>query len=170
MTLHVRKATEADLQGIAQVGVAAFSPTTDAIVRHLFPEHLQPAEPAEEDATVRWRYTRKGIKLRTENILLMVATDDALGGQIVGFSMWELPTDVVEEKPAGDYKPVVPCQGLDESAYDDLRRITAQATKDCFGETGSKKLWCKFLLLGGENCNPRLTWLGCRSGLPGRAS
>lgn len=146
MTLHVRKATEADLQGIAEVGVAAFNPKTDAIVRHLFPEHLRPTNPADEDVTVKWRYTRKGIKLRSENILLMVVVDDALDDKIVGFSMWEVPTDAVEEEPAGEYKPVVPCPGLDESAYDDLRRITGQATKDCFGEKGSKKLWCKLFL------------------------
>ena len=108
MTLHMRKATEADLEGIARVGCAAFSRESDAIVRHLFPDRLQPEVKPEEDQVLRWRIARKGIKMKTENILLMVVTDGEQNGEIVGFSMWEVPTEVVGEK-IGEYKPVAPC-------------------------------------------------------------
>ena len=143
MTLHMRKATEADLEGIARVGCAAFSRESDAIVRHLFPDRLQPEVKPEGDQVLRWRIARKGIKMKTENILLMVVTDGEQNGEIVGFSMWEVPTEVVGEKQ-GEYKPVVPCPTLDVDAYGVLRKVTADATKECFGENGSKKLWCKF--------------------------
>lgn len=144
----MRKATEADLEGIARVCCAAFSRDTDAIVRHLFPDRLQPAVPPAEDQVLRWRLARKGLKMKTENILLMVVTDDEQNGEIVGFSMWELPAEavVVGEKQT-EYKPVVPCPTLDVDAYNVLRNDTADATKECFGENGSKKLWCKSALL-----------------------
>lgn len=157
MPLHLRLATEADTDGIARVARTAFDPSTDAIARNLFPTHLQPAAgPSvngeggaadEVDHGLVWRRTRKGIKARTERVVLMVVTDDTLPAEeaIVGFSLWEepVPADYVADaskKP----EPQIPCPTLDEEAYRTLRRVTAEATTTYFGEAGYKHMWCEF--------------------------
>ncbi|OAA58314.1 Acyl-CoA N-acyltransferase [Cordyceps fumosorosea ARSEF 2679] len=140
MPLQMRVATEADTDAIARLARAAFDPATDAIARNLFPKRLRPAVPAPEDPAIAWRRTRKGIKMQTERILLMVVTDDALDGQVVGFSMWEEP---LPEGQAGESmtKSVVPCETLDEDAFRELRRASEVATIDFLGKDGSKHMW-----------------------------
>ncbi len=143
MPLQMRVATEADTDAIARLARAAFDPATDAIARNLFPERLQPAVPNPEDPAIAWRRTRKGIKMQTERILMMVVTDDQLDDKIVGFSMWEGP---LPEGQAGESmtKEVVPCETLDEEAYGELRRASHEATIDFLGKDGSKHMWCKY--------------------------
>ncbi|OAA76568.1 Acyl-CoA N-acyltransferase [Akanthomyces lecanii RCEF 1005] len=140
MPLQMRVATEADTDAIARLATAAFDPATDAIARNLFPARLQPAVPKPEDPAMAWRRTRKGIKMQTERIILMVVTDDQLGDKIVGFSMWEEP---LPEGQAGESmtKGVVPCETLDEEAYNELRRASHEATVDFLGKDGSKHMW-----------------------------
>lgn len=140
----MRMATEADTDGIARLAVAAFDPATDAIARHLFPARLQPAVPDPADAAFRWRRTRKGIKLQTERIVLMVVTDDELDDAIVGFSMWEEPLAEGAEEGASMHTGIVPCPTLDEEAYKELRSVSEVATIDFLGKEGSKHMWCKY--------------------------
>ncbi|KAJ6788771.1 hypothetical protein PWT90_03322 [Aphanocladium album] len=141
MPLHMREATEADTDAIARLARAAFDPATDAIARNLFPVRLQAAAPSSaEDPAIAWRRTRKGIKMKTERILLMVVTDDALDGKVVGFSMWEEP---LREGHEGESmtKGVVPCPTLDEEAYKQLRTVSEDATIAFLGKDGSKHMW-----------------------------
>ncbi|KAJ3497630.1 hypothetical protein NLG97_g1754 [Lecanicillium saksenae] len=140
MPLHMRVATEADTDAIARLARAAFDPATDAIARSLFPARLQPAVPSAEDPAIAWRRTRKGIKMKTERILLMVVTDDALDDKIVGFSMWEEPLLEGQEGESMT-KGVVPCPTLDEEAYKELRTVSEDATVAFLGKEGSKHMW-----------------------------
>ncbi|KAM3459149.1 hypothetical protein MY5147_006230 [Beauveria neobassiana] len=140
MPLHMRVATEADTDAIGRVATAAFGPATDAIARNLFPARLQPAVPRPENPAIVWRRTRKGIKMNTERITLMVVTDEQLDGKIVGFSMWEEP---LAEGQAGESasKELVPCETLDEEAYKELRRVSEEATLGFLGKDGAKHMW-----------------------------
>ncbi|ATY67321.1 GNAT family [Cordyceps militaris] len=140
MPLQMRAAIDADTDAIARLATTAFDPATDAIARNLFPKRLQPAVPRPEDPAIAWRRTRKGLKMHTERIILMVVTDDELDDQIVGFSMWEEPLPNGEQGESMT-KGLVPCETLDEEAYQELRRASGAATNDFLGKDGSNHMW-----------------------------
>ncbi|UNI17688.1 hypothetical protein JDV02_004012 [Purpureocillium takamizusanense] len=141
MTLHARPATEADLAQIADIAAAAFHPDTDAISRHLFPPHLRPqgALGDEEDPARSWRLIRKGMKLRAENTVLMVAVDDALGGKVVGFSLWDTPTD--GDEPRSAVSSQAPSPALDEAAFAEMHHALDQDVQKHFGQGGIKDVF-----------------------------
>lgn len=139
----MRVASEADTDAIGRLATAAFDPAIDAIARNLFPARLQPVVPKAEDPVMVWRRTRKGIKMQTERVILMVVTDDQLEDKIVGFSMWEEPLPEGQDGESMT-KGLVPCKTLDEEAYNELRRASKEATFDFLGKDGSKHMWCEY--------------------------
>lgn len=147
MVLHLRLATDADADGIGRVGVAAFAPETDPIARAIFPAHLQPATALAEDPALAWRRTRKGIKMRTERIVMLVVTDDELDDQVVGFAMWEAPLPEGQAQSAGEdshNSTIVECETLDVEKFKEMRTVTDAATDGYLGKDGCQKTWCEY--------------------------
>ncbi|KAM5384608.1 hypothetical protein ACJZ2D_001353 [Fusarium nematophilum] len=141
MTLHLRAATESDLEGIADVATASFNPDTDAISAHLFPPHLKPRDETYAHAARPWRLARKTDRFHAERTVVMVAVDEALSGRIVGFSLWERPARGGEhDKP--EPPPIrPPCATLDHAAFDEMKKVLGGDSAKHFGQKGTKDVW-----------------------------
>lgn len=138
MAVRVRPATEADLADIVDVSMVAFDPSTDAITRHLFPPHLQAPESPDSEAMRQWSVARKSSRLGAKRSVMMVAVDDALGGKVVGYSMWFAPAEGDEEELPPPRKAFA---GMDQAAFAELRRIIIEDERETFGERGTKDVW-----------------------------
>ncbi|GFF38514.1 hypothetical protein IFM58399_05260 [Aspergillus lentulus] len=152
MALSIRPAREADLETIASIAAAAFNPTTDAISRRLFPPDLQPTDMPAGEACRQWRAARKSASFHSDGTALMVAVDDALHGQIVGFALWDVPIPVPVPAGAGRCEPRQPQEpepepaahahaGLDQSALAEMRRILAEDARAHFGDEMKRNVW-----------------------------
>ncbi|KID85033.1 Acyl-CoA N-acyltransferase [Metarhizium guizhouense ARSEF 977] len=139
MTVQLRTATEADAEAIATLAADAFHPDTDTISRRLFPQHLQPANCAAGDALRLWRLARKSIKLTDKRINIIVAVDDDLRGQIVGFALWEIPAPNASDSEL--LPSAVSSPGLDESAFEEMQRILVNHVRKHFGDEGTSNMW-----------------------------
>lgn len=142
MGVQLRTAVEADAAGIATLAAKAFHPDTDAISRKLFPAHLQPTEVQSGDTVRLWRQARKTIKLADNRINMVVAVDDDLGGQIVGFSLWEVPVRAASDDevlPSAVYSP-----GLDQKAFDEMQKVLSGDIRRNFGDQGTNNMWRAF--------------------------
>lgn len=144
MGLQLRPAVEADAAAIAALAAKAFHPDTDTISRRLFPAHLQPTEAQPGDTLRLWRQARKTIKLTDSRINMMVAVDEDLGGEIVGFSLWEVPARGASDDevlPSTVYSP-----GLDQKAFDEMQKILAGDIHKNFGDQGTNDMWRAYSL------------------------
>jgi ribosomal protein S18 acetylase RimI-like enzyme len=140
MAIHLRPATEADLASLANVALAAFDPATDAIARRLFPSHLQPPGAAPGEAHRNWTIMRKSARLRMASSAVVVAVDDALGGEIVGYACWFVPlTDGSDEPPPAPPRKTV--AGTDPAALVELRKTIMADEYATFGAKGSRDVW-----------------------------
>jgi hypothetical protein len=137
--MHVRPATAADMEAIGTLATAAFTPDTDAISRRLFPAHLQPPDAPLGSAARQWRLARKTKKLQDERINIIVAVDDELGGEIVGFSLWEVPARNASDGPV--LPSAVSSPGLDQAAFDEMQAAVGDDIRKHFGESGTDNLW-----------------------------
>ncbi|PKX91443.1 GNAT family N-acetyltransferase [Aspergillus novofumigatus IBT 16806] len=148
MAVSIRPAREADLETIANIAAAAFNPTADAISRRLFPPDLQPTDMPAGEACRQWRAARKTSSFHSDGTALMVAIDDALQGQIVGFALWDVPVPA----DAGGCAPRQPQEqepepaaqahaGLDQSALAEMRRILAEDARAHFGDEMKRTVW-----------------------------
>ncbi|KAF4224727.1 hypothetical protein CNMCM8980_005498 [Aspergillus fumigatiaffinis] len=146
MALSIRQARETDLEAIANTAAAAFNPTTDAISRRLFPPDLQPTDMPPGEACRQWRAARKSASFHSDGTALMVAVDDALQGQIVGFALWDVP---VPSPRCAPHQPQEPepepaahaHAGLDQSALAEMRRILAEDARAHFGDEMKRNVW-----------------------------
>jgi hypothetical protein len=76
----------------------------------------------------------------------MVAVDDALQGQIVGFALWDVP---VPSPRCAPHQPQEPeperaahaHAGLDQSALAEMRRILAEDARAHFGDEMKGNVW-----------------------------
>ncbi|EAW17180.1 GNAT family N-acetyltransferase [Aspergillus fischeri NRRL 181] len=146
MALSIRPAREADLEMIANIAAAAFNPTTDAISRRLFPPDLQPTDMPAGEACRQWRAARKSASFHSDGTALMVAVDDALQGQIVGFALWDVPVPSPRCAPHQPHEPepepaAHAHAGLDQSALAEMRRILAEDARAHFGAGMKKNVW-----------------------------
>ncbi|KAH7276077.1 acyl-CoA N-acyltransferase [Fusarium solani] len=141
MALRLRIATESDLDAVADVATASFSPQTDAISAHLFPAHLKPEGEAYAHAARPWRLARKTDRFHSQRTTLVVAVDEALSGKVVGFALWEKPVRGEEhgQPEAAPIKP--PCATLDHAAFDEMRRVLGEDHSKRFGEKGADNVW-----------------------------
>lgn len=140
MPLTLRDATPQDIPAIARICTAAFHPTTDVITRRLFPPHLKPSNVVDGEAAYSWRAARKSHSMGSERNIMMVAVDDDLNGEIVGFALWESPVhpeDPLEAAPAYPEPPAA----LDQVAYAELRSVASADAKKTFGERGTRDVW-----------------------------
>ncbi|KAG8408380.1 hypothetical protein J3459_017852 [Metarhizium acridum] len=139
MTVHLRTATEADAEAIATLAADAFHPDTDTISRRLFPQHLQPANCPAGDTLRLWRLARKSIKLTDKRINMMIAVDDDLRGQIVGFALWEVPSQNASDSEL--LPSAVSSPGLDERAFDEMQSLLSNHVRKHFGDEGTNNMW-----------------------------
>ncbi|GFF52936.1 hypothetical protein IFM51744_07975 [Aspergillus udagawae] len=150
MVLSIRPAREEDLEMIGNIAAAAFNPTTDAISRRLFPPDLQPTNMPVGEACRQWRAARKSSSFHSDGTALMVAVDDALHGQIVGFALWDVPVPAgaggceprQPPKPEPEPEPAAHAPaGLDQSALTEMRRILADDARAHFGDEMKRNVW-----------------------------
>lgn len=134
MTFALRPATEADIAAIVRVGGAAFDPAADAIVRTLFPEHLQPEGTSLEELQNRWLSRRITAGLGNSDAILMVAEDES---EIVGASLWIAPH--VEENASGP--PRVPPSNMNREAAMKVRTTLGRIAQELFGPCGASNAW-----------------------------
>lgn len=141
MSVRIRPAIDEDIPHIVDVSMAAFDPKTDIMSARLFPALL---ETSDTKSFKEWSIARKSARLDMENSLVMVAVDDALGGKVVGYSMWfvPLPEGSEEKEPP---RPKVAFDGIDRAALMELRRIMEDDACQTFGEHGAKDVWSKFV-------------------------
>lgn len=143
MAISIRFADANDTDAVAEVCNASFDPTTDHMTRNLFPEHLQPTGIPDGDALLPWRRSRKRYKLTEYRAVIMVAVDDELDGKVVGFTVWESPvydnTEELERK-----EPKVPCDALDDAAFQEMKDVTNECFDNLFGKDGLRNMWCKY--------------------------
>lgn len=130
-----------DEEGIARVSTLAFAPGKDSLTTNLFPARLQPETGDPAMTAYPWRLARKGWWIREGEGIIMVAVDDALDGQIVGFSIWESPR---EPGTQGPKEPSVPCPGFDAEEYASFRAHMETTIKGWFGEVGLTNMWCEY--------------------------
>lgn len=150
MVLQLRHATPADVPAIARIGVAAFDPSTDVMMRNLFPAHLQPAD----DPTgpqYGWRVWRKTAKLDDKDCVIMVVVDDTTTGpedNIVGFSLWDGPASG-EPEPKKESVPASKDPGFlaatraaaDPEAGALIHEVVDGGARAVFGERGYRDAW-----------------------------
>lgn len=141
MTIRVRESTEDDVPAIARIASAAFHPETDAIAARLFPARL-----AGEGEAYSWRYAKKTASLSSTDAIMVVAVDDSLNDQVVGFALW----DVYRQSQAANQPPSaaqqLPPPSFDQEAYAELRAIVSADHQEMFGERGIKDVWREFFL------------------------
>lgn len=138
MSIALRPSTEADVAAIARVGGAAFDPATDAIVRTLFPAHLQPEGTSVEELQSRWLTRRITAAMGNPDAVLMVAVE---GADIVGASLWIAPH--VEEDAARP--PRVPPPNMNSEAAAEVRNTLGRVAEELFGHGGASNAWGKTL-------------------------
>ncbi|KAK6067093.1 acetyltransferase [Seiridium cupressi] len=132
MPIQLRPATKADIDAIARVGGAAFDIGADAIVRSIFPPHLQPEGTSEADTRIRWLTRRITGALDNPNTVLMVAEDAA---EIIGSSLWIAPHGE-EETPRPSPPP-----NMDKEAARSVGSILSRSAEAVFGDIGSRDTW-----------------------------
>ncbi|PNP55417.1 hypothetical protein THARTR1_04247 [Trichoderma harzianum] len=144
MTIRVRESTEDDIPAIARIAAAAFHPETDAIAARLFPARL-----AGEGEAYSWRYAKKTASLSSTDAIIVVAVDDSLNGQVVGFALWDVymygqpqPEKAANQPPSAAQQ--LPPPSFDQEAYAELRAIVSADHQEMFGERGIKDVWRKF--------------------------
>lgn len=144
MTIRVRESTEDDIPAIARIASAAFHPETDAIAARLFPARL-----AGEGEAYSWRYAKKTASLSSTDAIIVVAVDDSLNNQVVGFALWDVYGQPQLEKAANQPPSAaqqLPPPSFDQEAYAELRAIVSADHQEMFGERGIKDVWREFFL------------------------
>jgi len=142
MGLRTRLAAPADLAEITDIAVAAFHPDTDAITRHLFPPHPYLPDVVVEESVRAWREMRMAMKLRARDTTVVVAVDDAVGGKVVGFSMWDRP--VKGDKAPDSVTTNTPCPALDNDALAEVYHVLDGDIHKHFGVQGLNDMFCEF--------------------------
>lgn len=141
MAIRVRESTKDDLPAIARIAAAAFHPKTDSISARIFP--------AQQDAALdndiySWRYAKKTASLSSPHALMVVAVDDSLNDQVVGFALWDVYSEKASNQPQpAAQEPPPPC--FDQEAFAELRAIVSSDHQEMFGERGIKDVWRKLL-------------------------
>lgn len=145
MGLRQRLATTDDLPEIGRIVAAAFHPSTDAITRRLFPPHLESLDESIDDGARLWRQARKTASFDDERNVMTVVVDDALSGQVVGFSLWERPVmdgsehiDPVKKEPKS-----YTSKTLDEAAFKEMKSVVNSEIERRLGEKGTSDKWRK---------------------------
>lgn len=142
MTIRVRESTQDDLPAIARIASAAFHPATDAISARLFPARLQDQEATRDGEAYSWRYVKKTSSLYSPHAVMVVAVDDSLDDQVVGFGLWDVYSEKAANQPSAAQEPPPP--SFDQEAYAELRAIVSADHQEMFGERGIKDVWRKF--------------------------
>lgn len=139
MTIRVRESTKDDLPAIARIAAAAFHPKTDAISARIFPAQATP-----DNDIFSWRYAKKTASLSSPNAIMVVAVDDSLNDQVVGFALWDVYSEKASNQPQPSaQEPPPPC--FDQEAFAELRAIVSSDHQEMFGERGIKDVWRKLL-------------------------
>ncbi|KAH8894236.1 putative GNAT family acetyltransferase [Thozetella sp. PMI_491] len=139
MTIELRQAKQTDIAAIVQVGCAAFDPALDAIVRRLFPAHLQPGGQLDEDRQAKWLTRRLAGALDSPDAVLMVAEE---GTEIVGAALWVAPHAEDDKGDAGAPQPPrVPPPNMDREAAGELRGVLTRSAVAALGDGGSDNAW-----------------------------
>lgn len=136
--VHLRPATEADLAAIVDVSIAAFDPSTDAIAHRLFPPHLKAPGTPDGEAHRQWSILRKSARLQALNSAVMVAIDESLNDQIVGYAVWFVPVEGEDDSPPPPRRSFA---GADQEAFAELRKVIEADEQESFGERGSRDVW-----------------------------
>ncbi|KAL7788624.1 acyl-CoA N-acyltransferase [Trichoderma ceciliae] len=140
MTIRVRESTQDDLPAIARIAAAAFHPKTDAIAARLFPVQKQEQEAARDSEAYSWRYAKKTASLYSPHAVMVVAVDDSLNDQVVGFGLWDVYSEKAANQPQSSVQEPPP-PSFDQEAYAELRAIVSADHKEVFGERGIKDVW-----------------------------
>ncbi|KAH8891974.1 putative GNAT family acetyltransferase [Thozetella sp. PMI_491] len=144
MSLQIRHAAAADIPAVARVAAAAFSPSTDAVARNLFPPHLQQEDQSGINGNYAWRICRKSATLSEAGSILLVVVDGSLPEEqaVVGYAIWDVPGD--HPAPEGPPVPIDPevaaaaQAALDTTALESLRREVNEGAKALLGDRGYK--------------------------------
>ncbi|GFP57729.1 hypothetical protein TASIC1_0009006600 [Trichoderma asperellum] len=135
MTIRVRESTKDDLPAIARIAAAAFHPKTDAISARIFPAQTTP-----DNDIFSWRYAKKTASLSSPHAIMVVAVDDSLNDQVVGFALWDVYSEKASNQPQPSaQEPPPPC--FDQEAFAELRSIVSSDHQEMFGERGIKDVW-----------------------------
>lgn len=140
MPLTLRDATPQDIPAIATICTAAFHPTTDIITRKLFPPHLKASDVGDGEDAYSWRAARKSHSMESKRNIMMVAVDDDLNGEIVGFALWESPVNPEDPLETAPPYPEPPAS-LDQVAYAELRSVASADAIETFGDRGTRDVW-----------------------------
>lgn len=142
MTIRVRESTKDDLSAIARIAAAAFHPKTDAIFARIFPAKQQ--EATSDNDIYSWRYAKKTASLSSPHAIMVVAVDDSLNDQVVGFALWDVYSEKASNQPQPSAQEPPLC--LDQEAFAELRAIVSSDHQEMFGERGIKDVWRKLPL------------------------
>lgn len=138
MAIRVRESTKDDLPAIARIAAAAFHPKTDIISARIFPAQQQDA--TLDNDIFSWRYAKKTASLASPHALMVVAVDDSLNDQVVGFALWDVYSEKASNQPQpSNQEPPPPC--FDQEAFAELRAIVSSDHQEMFGERGIKDVW-----------------------------
>lgn len=85
---------------------------------------------------------RKAMKLRARDTAVVVAVDDALGGKVVGFSMWDRP--IKGDKSPDSVTTNTLCPALNNSALAEAYHVLNENIHKHFGEQGLNDMFCEF--------------------------
>ncbi|RFU75883.1 hypothetical protein TARUN_6345 [Trichoderma arundinaceum] len=140
MAIRVRESTQDDLPAIVRIAAAAFHPKTDAIAARLFPAREQEQETHKDGEAYSWRYAKKTASLYSPHTVMVVAVDDSLNDQVVGFGLWDVHSEEAANQPQSSAQEPPPAS-FDQEAFAELRAIVSADHKEMFGERGLKDVW-----------------------------
>ncbi|KAK3941286.1 acyl-CoA N-acyltransferase [Diplogelasinospora grovesii] len=148
MPLHLRLATQADISGMARVGVAAFD--QDTLCQALFPPHLRPVDKPDLDERLPFRKARIAERMNKPGSYSIVVVDDSLppDDQVVGYAQWDGPqlSPVTEEEKEAAKRQQEEARSryprsFSLEAFDQLYAVMVAEEKRIFGERGCKDTW-----------------------------
>ncbi|KAM0246877.1 hypothetical protein ACHAQJ_010058 [Trichoderma viride] len=141
MTIRVRESTQDDLPAIGRIAAAAFHPRTDSISARLFSVQQQQQDAATSDGEIySWRYAKKTASLYSPHAVMVVAVDDSLNDQVVGFGLWDVHSEKALNQPQPSAQEPPP-PSFDQEAFAELRAIVSADHQEMFGERGIKDVW-----------------------------
>jgi hypothetical protein len=68
----------------------------------------------------------------------MVAIDESLNDQIVGYAVWFVPVEEEDDSPPPPRRSFA---GADQEAFAELRKVIEADEQESFGERGSRDVW-----------------------------
>lgn len=156
MPIHIRPATVADLDSIARISTACFQHDPASTV--VYPERLASKEQDPYTTQFIWRKWRIASRIYDPSAAIFVAVegDSPEDGEIVGYTLWDLPQsgwEMDEETKEGfkaqgkeivgpeAYDRTYPC--VDHEIFGQAKKMIEEIGVKTFGEKEKDDVYCK---------------------------